>query len=598
MKKKLKTNLPKHKKFIHKYAYFIGLAPVLAWCLPYFTTGNAMEMGDFSFFSQAYEAIKISVFEYRQFPWWNPWVSGGVPLYANPQIGVFSLQTLLTFLFGAPLALKISLAGFTLAGFSSMYYLLRKYFKVRKLNSILISYLWTFCSFFVAHLPNHYTFAWYLVAPIYIYLSLTVRSIRSSILLGVAFAVMALSQTHNPFIHILTVCGIILAGRLIRAKTSKLRLSILTSYSVVLITFVALAGHRILLTFENLHEFPRNVVDQSAPLLSSFMGFFAPYSQRNPINIINYPIPPVVPHGFHEVTGTIGVFGIFSIIVSVLFLVHRYTKDKKLFLKDSPHSYFALVGLLSGFICFLIALGRFSKLSLYGLIKLLPIISEMRVSTRWFIWADLAFLIFIGVTTLLMRKGSFSGFLITSLLLIGSVEMFSINMGYQAKILSVKPTTHSFNKKADFDQQSYYGSSIGDKNISKPYEEYNSMMYNTGVLYANDALVQIHLAHTPSPRCGIDKGCDYVLSNNARVLSWSPNKVVLKRTSDGPIELNTNRSSYMSINGQRQDNIKTAEPFEKFLIIDTSEIISIDYKPSFVETLRSVKSHEPISDYN
>ena len=111
-------------------------------------TGNKVELGDFSFFAQGLEAIRISLLEYHQFPWWNPWVSGGVPLYANPQFGLFSIQTALTLIIGPVMALKLTIVLFTVLGYITMYLLLTRYFKVASLQSTLLSLIWIFCSFF------------------------------------------------------------------------------------------------------------------------------------------------------------------------------------------------------------------------------------------------------------------------------------------------------------------------------------------------------------------------------------------------------------------------------------------------------------------
>ncbi len=55
---------------------------------------------DWDYFNHHYEAIRITVLEYGQYPWWNPWNCGGMPLATNPQIAVESIFTLCSLVFG------------------------------------------------------------------------------------------------------------------------------------------------------------------------------------------------------------------------------------------------------------------------------------------------------------------------------------------------------------------------------------------------------------------------------------------------------------------------------------------------------------------
>ena len=82
---------------------------------------------DWDFFFQAYEAIRISIVHYGQFPWWNIWSCGGLPLFANPQVGVLSVHTPFVLLFGTVLGLKLSVVAHVLLGFEGARRLLRRY---------------------------------------------------------------------------------------------------------------------------------------------------------------------------------------------------------------------------------------------------------------------------------------------------------------------------------------------------------------------------------------------------------------------------------------------------------------------------------------
>src|SRR5687768_16141335 len=82
--------------------------PVVLFCLSFLLTGDRLGPGDADYLIQTQEAMRRSILEFHQFPWWNPWVSGGVPLFANPQFGLISLQTPLTLLFGSIIGYKLA----------------------------------------------------------------------------------------------------------------------------------------------------------------------------------------------------------------------------------------------------------------------------------------------------------------------------------------------------------------------------------------------------------------------------------------------------------------------------------------------------------
>ncbi len=412
-------------------------------------TGNKLELGDFSFFAQGYQAIHSSIIDYHQFPWFNPWVAGGVPLFANPQMGVFSITTLFVFIFGAPFGLKMTIALFIILGYLSMYKLLRSYFKVDEIVSVLLSIIWVLCSFFVSHLPSHFTFIWYLVAPYFIYCSLTLDSKRKAVLYGLIFAIMANSQVHNSFFQISVICGAILFVRLVLSKD---KVSLIKLLAIALILFIPLAAPKLLLSFQNVHEFPRQISDPFTSIPKSALGLLLPFSVR----AYRHNLYPSSPWGWGEQTVSVGLFAIIALIVSGfyrLFLVknmRKHSQDTKLSL------YIAVLGA-----CFLLlGLGAFSRFAPYSILRHLPLFSETRVSARWFIWLVVCMLAFIGVQTKKLSTGSYQRFLIVGLLGLSVVELFILNFGYYGSVLSHTPNVAPANIKSyTFEQTSLFGES-------------------------------------------------------------------------------------------------------------------------------------------
>ncbi len=580
------------------YYHLVAGVLLFSWVLPYFATGNHVEWGDFSFFAQAYEAMRVSILHYHQFPWFNPWMSGGVPLYANPQIGLFSIQMLLVLVFGTVMGLKISLAIYTVVGYIAMYVLTRKYFKIDPLIATLLSLIWIFCSFFVSHLPAHYTFAWYLLAPGFFYLALTVRSWKRGALLGAAFGIMGLSQLHNPFFHIALITGTILAARFI--LQARLRKELLLAVGSMLAVFVVLVGHRLLFTYQNVHDFPHVVSDPAVSPLVVIEGLVLPLSFPHAFQFIGYPQNPQAPYGFGEVSATIGIFALSAVFLAFLYIVYEFSKRRGVVFRKHT---VALVLLAIALLCVSLSVGRVFKLAPYNFLKHLPVFSEMRVSTRWLIFFDLALLCFVGVIHKSVRAQPFLRFAFTCMLCLGVTELFYLNVGYQARILartvviSSKPSWDY-----NFQQTSYFGQTRSlpdggvipdDGNMPHAYREYEATTWNLGILYANDSLVQLALdpRRIPGghPTCPWEEGCSFVLSKNATVSYWSPNKVILTRTGNGPIRLNMNDSNYFLINGQRQQTSTVVAPFTDFAINlpGSTKVITIESKPSMFVVVKS-----------
>lgn len=561
--------------------HVLALFLIALWCLPYFTSGEKIEWGDYGYYAQMYQAMRINILDYHQFPWWNPWLAGGAPLYANPQLGVFSIQSLLVLCFGGSLGLKFALVIYTLAGYIAMYWLMNRFFKVGQFVSSALGLVWIFSSFFVSHLPSHFTFAWFMLVPAFIYLALILRTKKQGLVLGVGLALSALSAVHYAFFHAVTLVAIILAVRFIWQRRE--RMAIVKAGGIALGTLVVLAGHRIILTLENVSDFPRLLSDPAATVMQSFMSLVLPYSTAHPFSFIAYPS---VPFGWGEQTATVGIFVLIAALLSVFFYVYDWRSAKRF---KTSYLRWGAITIVWATAFLLIGLGSFAEWAPWNILRNIPPFSYTRVSPRWFLWVVLAILVFVGLTIKRQPRNSAYRFTLIGLLGLGVIELFVMNFGYQHKLFKhdlIKPqqSTNSF----VFEQQSEFGESLqlpGNKGTleddgSMPvfYRELEATMFNIGTLQANDSLIDLNTK--PTPRCSWARGCGLVLSGNARVVSWSPAKVVLSRTGPGDIKLNMNNSNYFVINGVRDNSVNVAEPYKDFVIKNNDKTITIQVDPA------------------
>ena len=196
--------------------------------------------GDWDYFAQSYEAARISILHYHQFPWWNPWMNGGQPLFANPQFGLFSLQMPLVLLFGTVAGLHYSIIVYFLLGFWGMYRLLQRLGSSSRLITILLSYIWLFSSFETEHLAiGHFTFTVYLLAPWLFLTILNIHKKRGWLWFGLWASLIILTATHYITFETLVICGLIAIAQVAKQvyrqhlRTLKVIMPLLRPYAYV-----------------------------------------------------------------------------------------------------------------------------------------------------------------------------------------------------------------------------------------------------------------------------------------------------------------------------------------------------------------------------
>lgn len=83
---------------------------VLSLLWPLLRHPDGLGFADWDFVLDKFEAARITISRFGQFPWWNPWVRGGFPLASNPQIGAISMATPLILALGTVPGLAVATA--------------------------------------------------------------------------------------------------------------------------------------------------------------------------------------------------------------------------------------------------------------------------------------------------------------------------------------------------------------------------------------------------------------------------------------------------------------------------------------------------------
>lgn len=566
----------------NRYIFAVLLTlPIILYAMPFLLTGNLLAAGDADYLMQTVEAARKSIVEYQQFPWWNPWVSGGVPLFSNPQFGLLSLPLLCGLFFGSIIGYKIALVLYLVLGFWGLYLLLRKCFKTPLVTSMLLGYIWTFGSFFAHRVAGHYTFFTIEFFPLLLYIFLKRHEIKFSwAWFGLVLGLMINAAAHNTTVMAIAVIGLFILIEIFKISikfTNQKSLVLNNTINLVEIRYlllsagvtVAIAGPRLLASMSYIREYPRNLVlfpEDSIGIYKGIFSIFGPVRQ--------YIDQPSIPNwSWMEVSAYIGfATGIAALICLVLII-----RSKILFQSSVGRISPGTIAIL-GIIFFLLGLGLIiGEASPYSLLSNLPIFSEMRVASRWMVWSALMVILFIGCyNSRQYRK------LINGLLLISVLELFVFGAFFFAKPYSIQPATYPkseiINQQIHFDNKR--NGALYDENLTA------TTMSNIGQVIAGDALID---TRNPAPfgsdtiRCDSDNmSCEFVMSNNAKVEKWSPNHIILRRTAPGNIVLNMNPGKYWLVNEEYPFwNIRQAEPAKNFLITNRDELISIKMQPKY-----------------
>lgn len=546
---------------------------------------NKTATGDFDYFAQVYEAIRRTILDYHQFPWVNSWVGGGVPLYANPQVGVFSIQTVLVLLFGTIPGLKISLILYSLVGFWSFYLLAKSTLKTSTLVAVCLGVVWITNGFFMSHYIGHYTFSLFQIFPLLCYLALNITKRRYWLYLSITLSLLALSALHYAVLQSLLVLLIIAVSDLIKNRDNwRVRLVL---YFKAMILFLVICLHRIIYTMDYVLDFPRSINDPTNGVGVLLKAFIIP---KDPSKwfygaIIKQPVEagPLQPYGWGEINAFVGyaiVIAFIALVVSILYIKKSGERKNSLYLLALPALFFV------------IAIGSFAIWSPYSLIHMLPGFSGMRVSSRWLIWVIFFILIFIGYSLRHAPSKTLIN-IVKTLIVLGAIEVFAVNLPlnnlFTIDVSQIRSSTAQFEQFDNYDhfnQPKNLASYHQRPTLDRKYESYGleATANNYGEVRGYEPLLDSRFTQTL--RCGVTMGCDFILSNNAKLTEWSPNEITLKRTNQEPIELNMNPSNYWLVNGKRIfASQKVGEVEEKFIIKDKAEVIVLRAQPKTISQI-------------
>ena len=168
------------------------------------------QAGDGRYYYKVLEAAKWSVLRYHEFPSWNPYECGGVPLWDNPQSFVGDPIAWLTFLIGTTRTMLVWYVLHSTFGFLSMWVFLRLDFKLSRLACFIGSAMWAWNGFHQQHYGNgHFTFVPFLYVPLAFFLwRRAERDDRYAVGMGLLVAWMMYEGGVYPLPHLAVLLAV------------------------------------------------------------------------------------------------------------------------------------------------------------------------------------------------------------------------------------------------------------------------------------------------------------------------------------------------------------------------------------------------------
>jgi len=199
----------------------------------------------------------------------------------------------------------------------------------------------------------------------------------------------------------------------------------------------------------------------------------------------------------------------------------------------------------------------------------------MRVPSRFVCWFAFGVILFL----IKLPKKPLTYILLIISIIDVALANYSI-MGYPQK-----PYTQE--ASGQFVQYEFFQTSpdIGQNNIMnlQNLRLLRATQKNIGEVYAYEPILNVgeYYFYPGTDICGINKGCTFVKTKNADLVSWSPQRIVLKRTSFGPININMNPGKVWLVNGRSIfSNYRVLEQKKPFIINDPSNNIVITFSPA------------------
>jgi hypothetical protein len=347
-------------------------APMVVYC-PRGTSSCQLSLthlgstDDQRYFAALWEAMRVTIRDFNQWPSWNPYHCGGIVLYQDPQALFPGPLFLMTF-FWLPTAVGIKIWIFT--------HLLCGALGARALvvdrggnaaEQVLGATLMAACGFMAEHIGGgHLAFTPFLFLPLIIWaLRRALRDIRYAVLVAALFALADIEGGTYP---VPLMAAAVAFECLARLGSAADRRGLARVLPLAAVLFVLFAGIRIVPVLHYLREHPRLMPLDDRISIPEVFGFWT--TRVHGRGVAGHP------YVWPEYDDYIGVVPVALMLAGVTLAI--FARDGSVdSRRERRIDLLIFVGLVW---C---ALGNISGLSLFGVLHRLPIYASLRVPARF-----------------------------------------------------------------------------------------------------------------------------------------------------------------------------------------------------------------------
>lgn len=466
------------------------------------------------------EFTRLSIIKYHQFPFWDPFRCGGAAHFANPQISVVSIQTLLVLIFGTVVGIKISIFVHGLIGFIG-FYLLSKQYGLSKRAAIIASTVFSFNGALSSSLSTGMVpFIGIAYAPYILYFYNKGSSNKWLVVASGLFAASYYFGYHSTIL-----LGVFIAIYSISVSILEKSLRPIKKLLIFALLFIIFSAPKLILSLQLLSVFPRYLTDISGYHLSHLLYFLL--SQKQGL-IINTDIEGFS-FGIDENSLYVGVIPVF------LFLLF-FLKNKIEIRKHMP----LLVSLL---VVIILMLGSYLPFSLYDTLRNLTFFSSFRIAQRFRFDFIILFALIAGLgfdrLSRLIKNSNYKSLLYVSIAVIIYIDLTTFSsMNFFKPTLIINdnfPRTANENisqhLQIDYRDELSYRTNIIPKYLENtkafsPWSyEYVALQNSIGVINCYDSITdKTYAAGNSSP----DYRGEWYVENGSKSITkyyWSPNSM-------------------------------------------------------------------------
>ncbi len=298
-------------------AVLAGLLPLLIF------TDLFPAKDDVDYMLGSYEAVRRTILDYGEFPFWNPWWHGGIPLFANPQIAVFGLETVCSLIFGVFYGLRVAIVLYLEFAAFGMFLLLGDYTRnvaARFYGAV----LFVSAGCFAVHLVNgHFVFLGFAFLPWMVWLLHRIgRAWYYAAGLGLAGGMLLNHNVHYSTMFVLCTTAVLALPPFLKHMRTRLFWKrILLAGAVLLAT----DGYRLVVSGGFILEYPRVMTERYViPFSSVAAALTVPFHEMvySTAGWLDSPTRPL--WGWHEIGCYVGVIALSFVVFSMIARIRWY----------------------------------------------------------------------------------------------------------------------------------------------------------------------------------------------------------------------------------------------------------------------------------